>query len=195
MASGAVDIYLGGLAFVSAVVNRYPDDGWDLPSPCAGWRALDVLGRLGATTLYGVELLRHGQASWQPAAVPGDAVGDDPRGWWDAMAGDAGRVISGTDTARVIDTPTGARRVGDGLSFPAVDLYVHAWDIARSAGMDVAIPEAAIDFAHAVLDPLPVERLRRPATFAPEIPVGAGADATAAFVAWTARDPRWTAPA
>lgn len=194
MASDAAGIYLDGLAFVSAVVDRYPDSGWDRPSPCEGWRARDVLGHLGATTLYGMELLRRGQASWQPPAVPGDAVGDDPRQWWDAMAGDAARVIAATDTAMIVDTPTGARRAGDGLSFPAVDLYVHAWDIARSAGMDVAIPAEAIDFAHSVLDPLPVERLRRPATFAPEVPVPAGAEPTAAFVAWTGRDPQWTAP-
>lgn len=81
----------------------------------------------------------------------------------------------------------------DGLRFPALDLFVHAWDQGRSVGVDVEIPADAVAFAHAALDPIPAAQLRGPGTFAGEVAAPADATPTEVFVAWTGRDPRWAA--
>jgi len=88
----------------------------------------------------------------------------------------------------------GRRTIGQGLSFPALDLYIHGWDIAKSGGFDLAIPAEVIEFAHAVVDPIPAEQVRNPRVFAAEIPAPAGATGSEIFLAWTGRNPAWHAP-
>lgn len=45
------------IGFFDAIVERVPADAWSGPSPCARWRALDVLGHVGKATAYGIEAL------------------------------------------------------------------------------------------------------------------------------------------
>ncbi len=99
--------------------------------------------------------------------------------------------MEGADLSRVVDSPMGPRPVGQGLSFPAPDLFVHAWDLGRSIGCDVVIPAGAIEFAHAVADPLPEQQVRSGRVFGPAREAGPQATATEAFIAWTGRDPHW----
>ena len=87
----------------------------------------------------------------------------------------------------------GRRSTGEGLSFPALDLYIHGWDIAKSAGFDLVIPAEAIEFAHAVIDPIPSEQVRNARVFAAEKPAPADSTDSEAFLAWTGRDPAWHA--
>lgn len=194
MASSVADLYSNGLDFVTSIVDRLPDDAWDRPSPCADWRLLDVLGHLGITTRFGIDVLEGRQAAWQPPSRPGDAVEGPPKEWWRQLAAHAHEVIAGVDLDRTVETPAGPRRVGAGLTFPAVDLYVHGWDMARAVGLEVDIPPEAVRFGRSVLEPIPAEQLRRPATFGPEVPAPEDASPTAAFLAWTGRDPGWAGP-
>lgn len=191
--STAADVYSSGLDFFSWVIARFPDDAWERPSPCTGWRALDILGHVGAATSFGIDLLEGRQPAWQPSPTPGDAVEGLPKHWWRELAARAQKAMSGIDLARTVDTPAGPRSIAEGLGFPAVDLYVHGWDMARTAGIDVEIPEPAIQFAHSLLDQIPDEQLRGPSTFAAEVEVAEGAPPTAMFIGWTGRDPAWVA--
>jgi len=50
-----------------------------------------------------------------------------------------------------------------------------------------------IEFTHAVLGRMPAARLRSGALFAEELAAPEGASPTEVFIAWTGRDPRWTA--
>lgn len=187
-------VFLEGLQFFSDVVGRVGPDDWGRPSPCAGWRALDVLGHVGTAVRFGAILLRDGEAAWKPVDPPGQAVDRDPVQWWGRIAADARDSVTGADLTKVVDAPRGPRTVADGLSFPALDLFVHAWDLGRSAGVDVVIPDDAMDFAHAVLDGVPAGQVRSPAVFAEERSAPDGSSPTEEFVAWTGRDPRWSAP-
>lgn len=83
----------------------------------------------------------------------------------------------------------GQRSIGEGLSFPAVDLFVHAWDIAFPLAIAIEIPGDAIDFAHGVLDPIPTEQLRSVTVFGSTVTVPADATESDRFLAWTGRNP------
>ncbi|HLI01915.1 MAG TPA: TIGR03086 family metal-binding protein [Acidimicrobiales bacterium] len=194
MPSPVGDLYAQGLDFVTSIVQQLPDDVWDRPSPCADWRVLDVLGHLGITTRFGIDTLEGRRPAWQPPATPGDAVQGPPQAWWSDLAAHAHRALAGVDLQQTVETPAGPRRIDAGLTFPAVDLYVHGWDMARAAGRDVEIPVEAVQFGRSVLEPIPAEQLRRPVTFGPEVPAPDGATVTAAFLAWTGRDPAWPGP-
>jgi uncharacterized protein (TIGR03086 family) len=191
MSSRPEALYLEGLGVVSGVVESFGPADWEQPSPCAGWRAVDVLGHLGATTGYSIDLLSGRAPGWVPHDPPGDAVEGDPRGWWRDLAEQARALTVGVDPQQIVDTPVGPRSISAGLQFPALDLFVHGWDLARSVEQPFEMPAGIIEFAHEVLDPLPPEQLRSPATFAPPVPVADDATPTAAFIAWTGRDPDW----
>ncbi|MHB8618090.1 MAG: TIGR03086 family metal-binding protein [Chloroflexota bacterium] len=186
-------VFLNGLDLFTSVVAQLQPSDWEQPSPCVGWRALDVLGHIGSAVRFGTMLLRDERPAWQPADPPGAAVEGDPGSWWQAIVGPAREALQGVDLARVVESPMGRRTIGDGLGFPALDLFVHAWDLGRSAGVEVAIPVDVIEFAHGVIDPIPVEQVRNPRVFASETAAPTNATVTQAFIAWTGRDPRWAA--
>lgn len=182
--------YREGLDFFSAQVDAIGSGDWALPSPCQGWTALDVLGHVGTGTMFGTALLRGDAPAWNPPdGSPGQVVDGDPAQWWHAMVGPAKAAIEGVDLTEIVDSPMGKRSIGDGLSFPAIDLFVHGWDLARAAGHDAEIPAEAIEFAHGALDRIPADMLRSPRTFGNEVPVSENASASDKFLAWTGRTP------
>ncbi len=187
--------FLQGLDFFGGAVRQLSPADWDRPSPCSGWRALDVLGHVGQATRFGTALLQGTRPDWSPVEPPGAVVEGGPEAWWTGLAGHAADAVSGVDLTREVDSPAGRRSIGAGLSFPALDLYIHGWDIARACGAELVIPAAAIEFAHAVIDPVPEDRVRNGRVFAAAKPAPAGATQSQAFLAWTGRDPAWPAGA
>jgi uncharacterized protein (TIGR03086 family) len=182
--------FIEGLDFFSGAVRGLRPDDWQRASPCAGWRALDVLGHVGSGVRFGTLLLEGKQPTWSPAEPPGANVDGEPAGWWASLVEPARTAVQDADLTQVVDSPMGRRSIGDGLSFPAVDLFVHAWDLARSAGQDVVIPAAAIEFAHSVIDPLPEAASRSERVFAAARQAPGGSPSEV-FLAWTGRDPGW----
>lgn len=196
MAWSAVEMYTNGLEFFDAVVAGVDAEGWTRPSPCEGWSALDVLGHVGEATMMGVRVLGGGDMSFTRHDPPSSVVDGDPAGWWAGVAADARDSVSrltDADLDREVDSPMGRRSVGEGLSFPAVDLFVHGWDIATATGQEVTFPDAAIAFTRAMFDKVPDEASRRPGVFADVQAAGATATPTEQLIAWTGRDPGWSA--
>ena len=152
--------FLQGLDFFGGAVRQLSPADWDRPSPCSGWRALDVLGHVGQATRFGTALLQGTRPDWSPVEPPGAVVEGGPEAWWTGLASQAADAVSGVDLTRQVDSPAGRRSIGAGLSFPALDLYIHGWDIARACGAELVIPAEAIEFAHAVIDPVPEDRVR-----------------------------------
>jgi uncharacterized protein (TIGR03086 family) len=184
-------VFLRGLDAFGAVAEQLGADDWDRPSPCEGWTALDVLGHLGSAIQFGVSVLRGEQHTWPEVSRPAELVEGDPLEFWQRTAALARDALAGADLDALMDTPIGPRTVADRLAFPAIDLYVHAWDIGRAAGIDVSIPPEVAAFAHGYIDPLPPEMVRgKGGAFGPVVDPPADASPTEAFVAWTGRQPR-----
>lgn len=49
--------FIDGLNFFTSAVSRLVASDWERPSPCEGWRTLDVLGHVGAAVQFGTLLL------------------------------------------------------------------------------------------------------------------------------------------
>ena len=113
--------------------------------------------------------------------------------WWHHLADDARSGLSDdTDLDRMVDSPMGPRSVGEGLSFPAVDLFVHGWDLGSATGQSITIPDEAIAFTKMMFDTVPEERSRSAGVFGAARPAPDGATPTEAIIAWTGRDPHWS---
>lgn len=187
--------FLQGLEFFSGAVRLADAAGWDRPTPCEGWRALDVLGHVGSAVSFGAALLRGDRPAWEPVDPPGQAVTGAPATWWEACRAPAVEAVGACDLDQVVDSPMGRRSVREGLGFPAVDLFLHAWDLARSAGGDVEIPDEAVRFTRGALGGIEDGQLRGPRVFGPAVAVAEEATPTEALVGWSGRDPTWSLPA
>jgi uncharacterized protein (TIGR03086 family) len=184
-------VFLDGLDFCGEVVRQLAPADWDRPSPCEGWTALDVLGHLTTSLGMGLALFAGEQPTWPEADRPADLVDGDPATAYADIAARCRTAFEGADLDQEMDTPMGRRTVADRLAFPAIDLYVHAWDLASAAGISVEIPDTVVEFAHAFIDPLPEERVWGPqGAFAAKVEPPGDATLTEQFVAWTGRRPR-----
>jgi uncharacterized protein (TIGR03086 family) len=191
MATEPGEVFERGLDAFGEVVARLEPADWDRATACEGWTALDVLGHLGTAIRFGVSVLRGEPPTWPTFERPAELVTGEPARYWEETSSEARAALEGADLDVEMDTPMGRRTVGDRLAFPAIDLFVHAWDIGAPAGIDVDIPADVIEFAHGHLDPIPAEMMRGPqGAFGPEVEPPADATPTERFVAWTGRQPR-----
>jgi len=183
--------FLDGLDRFGAVVDAVPPGRWDTASPCEGWTVLDVLGHLGSSIAYGVSILEDRVHQWPTVDRPASLVEGEPAEYWSGVAAAARAALVGVDLEDTRQTPMGTRTVGQGLAFPAIDCYVHAWDIGHAVGIHVEVPDDAIAYTHHYLDPMPQDRMRGPGgAFGTELPPPADATPTEALMAWTGRVPR-----
>jgi uncharacterized protein (TIGR03086 family) len=179
-----------GLDLFGDVVGEVSPEAWDAPSPCEGWSALDVFGHLSTSVQMGISVLNGEQPSWPEFDRPADLVEGDPAEVWRGLTEECRSALAGADLDKEMDTPMGRSTVSQRLAFPAIDLYVHAWDIGQAAGVPVVIPDDAIEFAHHYLDSIPPERMRgEGGAFGPEAEAPADATPTERFIAWTGRTP------
>lgn len=192
MAALAVDeVFLRGLDAFDHVVEEMSASDWERQSPCAGWTALDVLGHVGAIAEAGAHILEGGQPGPpQPIDHPSSLIDGDPAGYWSTRSKAVRVALPAADLERQVDSPVGRQSIADGMAFPAIDLFVHAWDVAASAGNNLTIPDDVIEFAHERVDPLPADVLRQPSVFGTEVQAPTDASPTESFIAWTGRDPR-----
>ena len=162
--------------------------GWDLPAPCDGWVARDVV--------------RH-MVEWFPAfflvsaglsAPVGPDVDDDPVGAWLAVSG---AVQAGLDdpvvSAREFDSPAGRYTLDRAVAmFGLADVLVHTWDLARATGLDETLdPDEVHRFAvdmHAI--PAAVDRaMRDSGHYGPRVTVPEDADDQTWLLGFMGRQP------
>lgn len=169
-------------AFKSTIA-AVPADAWESPSPCAGWTARDVVRHVFDT--QGMFL---GFVGREVGDVP--SVADDPLGAWTAAS---------AGVMRCLEDPAVANAEYKGMSGPSTfeagvdqflcfDLVVHAWDLARAAGLDHRMDPEEIAKVRAVAESFG-PALRGPQAFGPEIEPPPGADEQNRLLAFLGRQP------
>jgi len=164
------------------LVAAVPDHAWGQQSPCEDWTARDVLHHVVTTE---ADVL--GRMPFAPAPL-GDPT--DLEAAWQTVR---------DQMQAALDTPEQAGHSYDGYFGPTTfeetidrfysfDLVVHAWDLARAAGLR----------AYEVIDPAEIEKcradfadleatMRQPGILGEEIEVAADADDQTAFLAFAGR--------
>lgn len=169
----------------TAAVAQVPD--WDAPTPVAQWHARDVVGHL---------------VGWLPGFLEGGGVSLPAVPWAD---GDPAAAWAAHTTAvqALLDDPTTAERTFERPYVPAqplgqaidtfytADVFMHTWDLARAAGVEVALdPELCARLVDGMAEIEDV--LRSSGQYGPAVPVPADADPQTRLIAFIGRDPAWS---
>jgi uncharacterized protein (TIGR03086 family) len=169
------------------VVEAVPDDAWSNPAPCEGWVALDVVRHL---------------VEWVPSffsragvSLPvSTSVDDDPvKAWSELREALQAKLDDPVVAASAVDIdPVGRHTVAAAIEmFVTADIVVHAWDLAKAAGLDATIDremaERLVGEMQAMADVLVASGQYKAA-----VPVADDADIEDKLIAATGRDPSWS---
>jgi uncharacterized protein (TIGR03086 family) len=162
-------------------VASVPDDRWESPSPCEGWSARGVVAHV--VHIHGMFL---GLVGRELGDIP--SVEDDPVAAFEA----ARKIVQADldDPARAGETfegQLGTMRFDDAIDrFISFDLVVHAWDLARAAGLDETLDP---DDVARVMAAAPAfgDALRGPNVCGPELTPPADADDQTRMLAFLGR--------
>lgn len=162
-------------------VAAVPADGWDNPSPCPDWTALDV-----ARHVVDSQNLFFGLVGKPPVSAP--TVDDDPVAAWATTSGavlaDLRDPVASTIRFEGFFGPTTFEDAVD--RFLCLDLIVHRWDLATAAGVEAAIPEADLELVEQGVARFG-DSLRVPGAFGEPLEAPAGADHQTRVLAFLGR--------
>lgn len=170
-------------AAFTATVEAVAPDGWDVPAPCEGWVARDVVRHL-VTWLPG--FLSH-TAGIELPSVP--SVDDDPVGAWRAHTDAVQALLDDAAIgAREHDFgPLGTLALAEAVDRAyTTDVFLHRWDLARATGQDERLDP---DRCAALLEGmLPMDdALRRSGHYGPRVEAASDADPQTALLAFIGR--------
>jgi len=191
-ADDAASRYHRRAARFEALVVAVDPARWDDPSPCADWRARDVVGHL--VDMHAAMLRPIGRD-----LSPAPSADDDPVAAFRAARADVAAVLADPGLAAAeCDTPMGPMTLSahvDGVV--SADLVLHGWDLARAAGLDDTIEADEIErlwpTIHAIPDEMRIPEHFGPGivVFGPEVPVPATASKQDQVLGKVGRDPAW----
>lgn len=163
------------------------DGSWDVPTPCEGWSARDVVGHVLESQRDFLD--RQGlDAGPQPDLT-------DPAAAWRAQRAHVTTVLAADGVAaREYDGFFGPTTIAATIAdFYGWDLVVHGSDVARATGQAWSVREAEAADLHATADGWG-PALYSEGVCAAAVEVGPDASVTDRLLARLGRDPRWEPP-
>ena len=167
----------------AAKIAAVPPGKWDAKTPCGDWTARDLVGHV-----VGTQGMFLGFVGQEMGDLP--SVEAEPSAAWDAAR---------SRMQRELDDPERARAEFQGFQGPStfeaavgrflcMDLVVHGWDLARTAGLDELIEPEDIVRVRAQAEEFG-DALRSPQAFGPEVEAPSGADDQTKLLAFLGRNP------
>jgi uncharacterized protein (TIGR03086 family) len=167
-------------------VDQIPSETWDLPSNLEGWSIRDLVGHVTGSAAKIVTLVEGGEV-WEKPSEPDDWKCEDPAARLRELAARLQDALPGADLDALRPSPQGEVPLRRALTYPVSDLALHSWDVYRSEGRLVELPEDLLAFCRELVESVPEKMLRRPGGFGPAQPVPEVATPTARFMAYLGR--------
>jgi len=167
-------------------VRQTPSDSWDKPSNLEGWSVRDLVGHATGSAAKVVALVEGGNV-WDHPSQPADWVCDDPEARLCELAAQLRKALRGADFDALRTSPQGEVLLRRALSYPVSDLALHSWDVHRSQGRLVELPDDLLALCRGLVESLPENLLRRPGGFGPARSAPEGSTRTAHLMAYLGR--------
>ncbi|MFD0686322.1 TIGR03086 family metal-binding protein [Actinomadura fibrosa] len=178
--------YQRALDLFERVVAGVPRDGWDAPSPCAGWTARDVAGHVTGGQ-HAVRALATGRPAPEVGEDPARFVPGDVATAWRAARKECAAALTADALERPIPLgQLGDLPLGDYLEAYVLEPLVHTWDLAVATGqpsrLDRDLVHHAFATAHVIAAPM-----REDGRLGPALPAPRGADEQTRLLAFLGR--------
>jgi uncharacterized protein (TIGR03086 family) len=149
------------------VLKLVPADAWDNPSPCDGWSVRDVAGH--AMAVVNNVAARGGVGSNVDAfGDVGGFAGGDPSETYRHVRN---RLLEATDRPGSLQQPVtssvGEMPLDEFIGLMCADTLIHTWDVAKGAGLEVALDPDAVAFVYADYLSRDQASMRKPGRFDP----------------------------
>lgn len=166
-------------------VEQTPPEHWARPSNLDGWTLRDLIGHATGSAAKIVTLVEGGQL-WG-RSEPADWISQAPAARLRELQTRLQDAVPDADLDAPRTSPEGEVPLHRALTFPVSDLALHSWDVHRSQGRMVELPEDLLAFCRGLVESLPDEMLRRPGGFGPAQPAPADASPTTRLMAYLGR--------
>jgi uncharacterized protein (TIGR03086 family) len=170
---------------MTSVIEQLAPEHREKPTPCTEWNVHEVCDHV----VRGCHLVAHGlQGEPMPDAGP-DYMADGPGKAW----ADAYDTLTAAATPEMLaathDMPFGPVTGEQAVSVMAADAVTHAWDIAKGADVDVAMPDDLAEFALSTWQTVITPEARPGGGFGYIVPVADDAPALDRLLGFTGRRP------
>ncbi|TVT17366.1 TIGR03086 family protein, partial [Amycolatopsis rhizosphaerae] len=172
---------VASLDLLIEAVAQTPPESWDRPSNLDGWSVRDLVGHATGSAAKIVALLEDGEI-WG-RSEPADWVCEDPSARLRELAARLRDALPGADLDAPRTSPQGEVPLHRALTYPVSDLAIHSWDLHRSQGRLVELPQDLLAFCRELVESVPEGALRRPGAFGPAQPAPEDATPTARLMA------------
>ncbi|MEV7098014.1 TIGR03086 family metal-binding protein [Amycolatopsis sp. NPDC051045] len=151
--------------FIEAVEQTAPAS-WDQASNLEGWSVRDLVAHATGSATKIVTLVENGEI-WRGPSEPAKWVSEDPTARLRELAARLRDALPGADLEAPRVSPEGEVPLRRALIYPVSDLALHSWDVYRSQGRLVELPEQLLVFCRGLVESVPEGMLRRPGGFGP----------------------------
>lgn len=178
--------YHRALDLFEGLVAGVPRDGWDVPSPCAGWTARDVAGHVTGGQ-YLIRSLATGEPEPDIAADPARFVPGDVLMSWRTARKECAAALDPDALDRLIPFGgLGELPLGLHLEGYILEPLVHAWDLAQATRQPSRLDPDLVHHAFATARVLAAP-LRAAGRLAPPLLAPRGADEQTRMLAFLGR--------
>jgi uncharacterized protein (TIGR03086 family) len=137
-----LDAYDTALTEFDGRVHRVTGDTWGAGTPCADWTVRDLVNHITGEHLWAPLLLRGATLGEVGDRFDGDVLGDDPVDAWERAAAESRLAFHRPGALDGwVHTSGGKTPAAEYAWQMTMDLTVHAWDLARGAGIDDAMDQ------------------------------------------------------
>jgi uncharacterized protein (TIGR03086 family) len=179
MATEAIDLLIDA-------VDQTPSKSWDQPSNLEGWSLRDLVGHAIGSAAKIVTLVEDGEV-WGGPSQPADWVCEDPAVRLRELTARLRDALPGADLDAMRASPEGEVPLHRALTYPVSDLALHSWDVHRSQGRLIEVPEDLLALCRGLVESLPEDMLRRPGGFGPARSAPVDSTPTAQLMAYLGR--------
>lgn len=175
MTESPVDQLARALDQAGRALDAVGDDNLDHPTPCSGWTVRQLAGHVASGPGTWARMVQGSEVDW--SAIP------------EVPDGEFGRVFrAGADEllAAMRQAPADQQR---GVGFQVAEYAVHAWDLVRGTGADLALDESLAETGLAAMQGGLTEE-NRAGAFGSAVDPPADAGAYERLAAFSGRDPR-----